>query len=100
MTEWGVYLVVASLLATGFLIARPVIALTRTNTKLECAVEKLTETMTKTENRMQVFETENRAGHRRIWKQIEKQDALLHSHTAAIERRETAKKQEKGRQAV
>jgi hypothetical protein len=51
MTEWSVYLVTVSLMATAIMIAKPVSALTRTNTKLECAVEKLSEAMCRIEQR-------------------------------------------------
>lgn len=58
MTEWGVYLVLASLLATGMMLARPITALTKINTRLECAVERLSEAMNKLEGRVTRFEDE------------------------------------------
>lgn len=88
MTEWGVYLVVASLLATAVLIGRPLVALTRTNTKLECAVEKLTDAMERFEVRMQQFEQDNRNSHARIWDHIETQDAEIVRQAGMLERHE------------
>lgn len=60
MTEWGVYLVVASLLTAAITIAKPIAALTRTNTKLECAAEKLSEAIEKLDGRITEAEAELR----------------------------------------
>lgn len=88
MNEWGVYLVVASLLATAVLIGKPLVALTRTNTKLECAVDKLTDTMDRFETRMQQLEQDNRNSHARIWEHMEGQDAQLALHRTELARHE------------
>lgn len=86
MSEWSVYLVVASLLATAVLIGKPLVALTRTNTKLECAVEKLTGTMDRFELRMQQLEQDNRSSHARIWEHMELQDGEIARQGKALER--------------
>lgn len=96
MTAWGVYLVVASLLATAALIARPIVALTKTNTKLECALEKLTEAMRKFEARMEKLEADNQSSHLRIWEHIDKQDSEMKIYAQAIERHEAEIKNLKG----
>lgn len=84
MNEWGVYLVVASLLTTAVLIGRPIVALTRTNTKLECAVDKLTETADRFDARMRRFQQENRDSHTRIWRRVDAQDVNIARHEIEI----------------
>lgn len=96
MTEWGVYLVVASLLTTAALIARPIIALTKVNTKLECSVERLTDAMQKFDTRMQKLESDNQNSHLRIWEHMDKQDSEIKTCAKAVERHETEIKNMKG----
>lgn len=61
MTEWGVFLVAVSLLSAAFMVARPVAALTRTNTRLECTAERLSRAIDRLEERSAGLEKELRA---------------------------------------
>jgi argininosuccinate synthase len=89
MTEWGVYLVVVSLVTTAILIGRPLVTLTRVNTKLECAVDRLNETMDMLKLRIERYQSDNRDSHNRLWQHNEKQDLEMKRHANVLERHQT-----------
>lgn len=77
MTEWGVFLVIASLV--GFLAAvlPPII-------KLNTSITKLTVTMDMLNSDMRELTSKNSDSHFRLWEHNEKQDALIADHDKRI----------------
>ena len=74
MTEWGVVLVIISLIGLIATIMGPVVYITRTLAKLTAVTEQ-----------MQNEQTANQKSHDKLWKQIDEQGATLHDHETRIQ---------------
>ena len=77
MTEWGVVLVMISLVGLGTAIVKPILALNTTITRLTSAVEEL-------RGDLAGLTARNSEGHRRLWEHNGKQDARLEEHEGRI----------------
>lgn len=78
MEKWDIYLVVVSLIGTALAIAKPVLSLTSSITKLNVSINKLSLDLAD-------LETSNKKSHERLWKHNDKQDETLVSHETRIQ---------------
>lgn len=77
MTEWGVFTVVAAIVAFVVALVTPMIKLTKTITTLAVVVENLRVTV-------DTNKSDNRASHDNIWDKSREHDARLGDHENRI----------------
>lgn len=77
MTEWGVVGVIIALVGLFFTVAKPVIKLSNTISKLDDTCERL-------DAQFRTFEINNRDSHRRIWEHNDGQDDIINDHEKRI----------------
>lgn len=84
MGEWGVYLVIASLVGFLATVIPPII-------KLNTSITKLTVTMDNITDDLKGLTERNRNGHERLWDKNNEQDARISDHETRIGRLENEK---------
>ncbi len=77
MDNWGVVLVIVTLVGLGAAIIRPIVSLTNSITTLTVAVESLKEDMRE-------YRDKNSDSHVRLWRHNEKQDERIEDHEKRI----------------
>ena len=87
MTEWGVVVVLISLVGLATAIGKPILALNTTITKLTAAVDEL-------RGDLAVLTGKNTESHRRLWEHNEEQDKILGNHEGRIKVLENRKENE------
>lgn len=77
MDNWGVFLAIGELIAFFVLVAKPLINLTTTLTKLNVTVENLSQMLAEQKER-------SKKTHERLWKHNEEQDEKIEDHETRI----------------
>jgi len=77
MTEWGVFLVMVSLMGFAATIVGPII-------KLNTSITTLTVTMQAMEEALNALSDKNSTAHRNLWEKTREQDAVLQTHEKRI----------------
>lgn len=77
MTEWGVFVVIASLVSFAVAIVTPILKLNTNITRLTVTIENIL-------NEQEEAKIANGKSHDRIWKELEDQEGKLGDHETRI----------------
>ena len=75
--EWQLVTVIIALVGLFFTVAKPIINLTNTISKLDHTCERL-------DSQFSTFEVNNKESHRRIWEHNDEQDKAINDHEMRI----------------